>query len=169
MISGIHPEVLLAAGYALLLILIAVGLEALARFSHRRSLQYQTAGFTYHHQADAWKCPVGQELHRIETDHARRVARYRAPAQACNACGIKPQCTDSQQGREIERPLDAWLVAEVSRFHRGISLALLLLAVLILAAELLRYDHPPDLIVLGSLLAPIGTVGVRMFAAFLAS
>ncbi len=168
MISGLHPEVLLAAGYALLLILIAAGLEILARFSHRRALQYQTAGFTYHHQIDAWKCPVGQELRRIETDHARRVARYRAPAQACNACGIKSQCTDSHQGREIERPLDAWLVEEVSRFHRGVSLTLLLLAVLILLAELLRYNRPPDIIVLGGLLAPISTAGVRMFAAFLA-
>ncbi len=168
MISAIHPEVLLAAGYGLLLILIAAGLEALAQLSHRRSLQYQTAGFTYHQQHDAWKCPVGQELRRTETDHARRVARYRAPAHACNACGIKPQCTDSHQGREIERPLDAWLVAEVSRFHRGISLTLLLLATFILLAEILRYNRPSDLIVLGSLLAPISTVGVRMFTAFLA-
>lgn len=168
MISGIHSEVLLAAGYALLLILIAAGLELLARFSHRRSLQYQTAGFTYHHQVDAWKCPVGQELRRIETDHARRVARYRAPAHACNACGIKSQCTDSHQGREVERPLDARLAAEVSRFHRGLSLTLMLLATLILLAEILRYNRPYDLIVLGSLLAPISTVGVRMFTAFLA-
>ncbi len=168
MISGIHPEVLLAAGYALLLILIAAGLEVLARISHRRSLQYQTAGFKYHHELDAWKCPVGQELHRIETDHARRVARYRAPAHACNACGIKPQCTDSHTGREVERPLDAWLVGEVSRFHRGISLTLLLLAVLILVAEILRYNRPSDLLVLGGLLAPISTIGVRMFTAFLA-
>ncbi|MBZ5566036.1 MAG: hypothetical protein LAP13_26910 [Acidobacteriia bacterium] len=168
MIFGIHPEVLLTTGYALLLILIAAGLEALARLSHRRSLQYQTAGFTYQHQRDAWKCPVGQELLRVETDHARRVAHYRAPAHACNTCGVKPQCTDSHQGREIERPLDAWLVAEVSRFHRGISLTLLLLATLILVAEILRYNRPPDLIILGGLLAPISTVGVRLFAVFLA-
>jgi hypothetical protein len=137
-IAGTHPEVLLAAGYAVLLMLIAGGLELLARQSHRRSLQYHTVGFTYHCEFDAWECPTGHELPRTETDHAPRVARYRAPAHACNCCGTKPQCTVSDQGREIKYPLDTWLVAEVDRFQRGISLTLLLVATLILAAELLR-------------------------------
>ena len=59
-------------------------------------------------------------------------------------------------------------MAEVGRFHRGISLTSLPLATLILVAEVLRHSHPPGLVVLGGLRAPIGTVGPRLLAAFLA-
>ena len=168
MIAGIHPEVLMAAAYALLLLLIAGGLELLARQANRRALRYHTAGFTYHRERDVWQCPTGEHLYRIETDHTRRVVTYRAPAHKCNGCGIKHRCTDSNQGREIARPVDEWLVAEIGRFHRGISLTLLLLATLILATEIVRYNRPHDLLVLAGTLAPIGTVGVRMFASFMA-
>jgi len=167
MMAGIDAEVWMAAGYAALLALIAAGLEAAARQSHLRSLQYRTAGFTYHRELDAWKCPTGQELRRTETDHARRLARYRAHAHVCNACRVKPQCTDSDQGREIEHPLEGWLAAEEGRFHRGISLLLLLLASLILMAELFCYRRPHDLILLSALLAPVSVTGLRMFTAFL--
>jgi hypothetical protein len=36
MISGIHTEVLLAAGYAMFLVAVAFTLELLARHSHKR-------------------------------------------------------------------------------------------------------------------------------------
>ena len=46
------------------------GWTLLARHSHRRSERYRTAGFTYLAQLDAWECPEGEQLHRVETDHA---------------------------------------------------------------------------------------------------
>lgn len=168
MMSGIHPEVLLAAVYVVFLVLVTGGMELLARHSHRRSEQSHVTGFKYNGQFDVWECPTGQRLRRTEFDHERRIVRYRAPSHACNACAIKGNCTDSDQGREIEHHIDSWLQSEIRRFHRGLSLALLLLAGLILAVEIVRYNRPKELLVLVSLLSPISAVGMRLLSGFLA-
>ena len=166
-ITGFHAEVLLAAGYALFLVAVAASLELLARHSHSRAAQFHVAGFKYHQQFDVWECPTGQSLSRTEHDHERRLVRYRAPSHACNSCPVKSNCTDSNDGREIERRLDSWLESETGRFHRGISLALLLLAGLILTAEIARHDTLQELLVLGVMLLPISSMGVRLFTRFL--
>ena len=101
-----HVEPLLAGGYAILLVLIAVLLEWLARHSQKRSDQYDTAGFRFHHDRDAWECPQGARLERSEIDHELRVIQYRAPADTCNGCSIKAHCTNSERGRTISMPLD---------------------------------------------------------------
>lgn len=137
-----HPETLLASGYALLLLLIAAGLEWMGRHSQRRAGQYHHRGFRFHKHADHWECPHGARLERAEIDNQLRVIRYRAPAHTCNGCPLKSRCTDSDSGREISVSLDPWLNTEIGRFHRGISLALLILAVLILAVELFRGQGP---------------------------
>ena len=67
--SCVAVESLLAAGYALFLCAVALGLDTLARHSHRRSELYRTAGFAYDARRDAWECPEGEQLHRIDTDH----------------------------------------------------------------------------------------------------
>ena len=69
-------------------------------------------------------------------------------------------------GRLLESRLDAWLQSELSRFHRGISLTLLLLAVLILAAEMFRYRETRDWLALLVLLLPIGFAASRYFVSF---
>ena len=61
---GIHFEVFLAAGYAVFLVVVALGLDLVARHSHRRSERYRTAGFIYHPTHDAWICPQDQLLVR---------------------------------------------------------------------------------------------------------
>ena len=165
-IHGVHSEIILAAVYALFLAGIAATLEFLARHAHRRSEQYRNAGFAYKHHIDVWECPTGQHLTRTETDLERRVARYRAPAHICNACHCKANCTDSDEGRVLESRPDSWLESELRRFHRGISLSLLLLAVLILAAEMIRYRGFRDWLVLLALLIPLGVTGSRHFASF---
>ncbi len=162
MVWGIHAEVWMASGYALFLALVALGLELVARHSHRRSEQIQTAGFQYNNQWDAWDCPEGQRLHRYEVDHSRRVVRYRAHAHVCNTCRIKLDCTDSDDGRTIERRLDSWLESEVRRFHRGISLALLLLASIILVLEVIHYRAFRDQLMLVILLAPLAGSGIKL-------
>jgi hypothetical protein len=136
-----HPESLFAIGYAAALLVIAAGLEWMGRHSHRRADQYSTGGFRFHKHADHWQCPNGARLERAEIDNELRVIRYRAPARTCNGCPIKSQCTDSDTGREISVSLDPWLSSAIGRFHRGISLTLLVLAGLIIAIELLRHDH----------------------------
>jgi hypothetical protein len=50
---------------------------------------------------------------------------------------IKHLCTESEEGREIEHHPDSWLESEIARFHRGISLALLFLAGLLLVVEMI--------------------------------
>lgn len=166
MIHGVHIEVILAGGYALLLVGVAVILEIVARHSHRRSEHFRNSGFIYKKKLDVWECPTGHHLTREQTDFERKIALYRAPAHKCNACHCKKDCTDSDDGRLLESRLDAWLQSELSRFHRGVSLTLLLLAVLILAAEMFEHQDIRDWIVLLALLLPIGLSGSRYFVFF---
>lgn len=141
-------EPLLAACYALVLTLSAGGLEWLSAHTHRRSLRWRTAGFEYLEQHDAWVCPEGEHLWPHEFDHERRLVRYRARAHVCNGCPRKEACTDSREGREVVRPLDRWPHSEAGRFHRGMSLMLVALALLVLAVGLVRNHAPPDLALL---------------------
>src|SRR5215469_4013327 len=159
MIYGVHLEVILACAYALLLAGISLILEWLARHSHRRSEHCRHSGFVYKKKEDVWECPTGHDLTRETTDFERKIARYRAPAHKCNVCHCKKDCTDSEDGRLLESRMDSWLDSELRRFHRGISLSLLLLASLILAAELLRYQTTKDWLLLITLLTPIGLTG----------
>jgi hypothetical protein len=165
----IHTEVLLAVGYAIFLVSSAFGLDLLARHSHARSERYRTAGFTYHPSHDAWICPEDQILLRSEVDHGRRLVRYRGRPQICNHCPAKTECTDSDKGREVVRAMDPWPHSEAGRFHRGISLAVALIAGLILAAEAIRNHTPLELAVLGVVLAVVGLAAWHLHAAFRAT
>src|SRR5215469_1955852 len=166
MIYGFHIDVILAAAYALLLVGVSLILEWLARHSHRRSEHYRNSGFIYKQKEDVWQCPTGHHLTREQTDFQRKVTRYRAPSHKCNVCHCKKDCTDSDDGRLLESRMDSWLQSELRRFHRGISLVLLLLASLILAAEMFRYHAVSDWILLGVLLLSIGLTASRHFVSF---
>lgn len=159
-------EALLAAGYALLLTLSAGALEWLSAHTHRRSLRWRTAGFEYLDQHDAWRCPEGEHLWPHEFDHERRLVRYRARAHVCNGCPRKADCTDSDVGREIVRPLDPWPHSEAGRFHRGISLTMVALAVLVLAVGVARNHEPGELVLLAGALALCLAVGRWLLRAF---
>ena len=152
------PEAILAGGYAVFLLAAAITIEWLSAHTHRRSLRYRTAGFTYHEQEDHWECPEGQHLWPHEFDRDRRLVRYRAKAHICNGCPLKGACTDSDDGREIVRPLDPWPHSEAGRFHRGLSLMLVALALLVIVVGAARNHAAADA---GSLLfllaAALGT------------
>jgi hypothetical protein len=165
-IWNVHTEVLLVDGYALFLVAVAVILEFVARHSHHRSQKIRSAGFAYKPALDVWECPTGQHLKRERTDFDRKITRYRAPAHKCNSCHLKRHCTDSEHGRLLEIRLDSWLQSELSRFHRAISLVLLLLAVIVLVAQMLRYREPNDWVALLILLLPISFAGSRYLASF---
>ena len=160
--SGLDAEVVVASGYALFLLATAAGLDLLAQHSYRRSDRFRTAGFQYHEHLDAWECPEGQHLWLHEHDRERRLLRYRGKPQVCNACPAKPGCTDSDEGREIVRSLDTWARSEAGRFHRVLSLTLVLLAALLLTAELLRHRDPTELLLLGLVLAASLAAGGRL-------
>ena len=131
-------EFILMLGYAIFLALIALLLELAARHAHRRSLSISTIGFTYHPDRDIWRCPEEQHLFPIFADAAKGTVVYRAAASTCNACRSKPRCTDSNKGREIERKNAGGLQFGMQRFHRAMSVTLLVLANLVLIVEFLR-------------------------------
>ena len=162
MLADFHLETLLAMGYALLLLVIAAGLEIMGRHSHRRAGEYHNRGFRFHKHADRWECPQGVRLERAEIDIELRVIRYRASAQTCNGCPIKAQCTDSDSGRELSVSLDPWLSSAIGRFHRGISLALLILAGLIMAVALVRHGRESERWVLFAALAMLSLLALSL-------
>jgi hypothetical protein len=65
--------------------------------------------------------------------------------------------------------MDPWPHSEAGRFHRGISLAVALIAGLILAAESTRNHAPLELAVLGAVLAAVILVAWHLHAAFRAT
>ena len=162
MLADFHLETLLAASYSLVLLFIAAGLEMMGRHSHRRAGQYHNRGFRFHKHADHWECPQGTRLERAEIDNELRVIRYRAPAHTCNGCPIKAQCTDSDSGRELSVSLDPWLSSEIGRFHRGISLALLILATLIMAIELVRHGRGSERWILSAAVATLSLLALTV-------
>lgn len=153
------PEVALAGGYAIVLTGAAFALEWMSAHTHRRALRYRTAGFAYDEAHDHWLCPEGEQLWAREFDRERRLVRYRARAHVCNACPSKHSCTDSDDGREIVRPLDPWPHSEAGRFHRVIALLMVGLAAFVLVVELARHHEPPEAALLLGLLVPTALAG----------
>ncbi|MEA2170385.1 MAG: hypothetical protein QOF76_3685 [Solirubrobacteraceae bacterium] len=162
-----NAEVILAAAWAGALVVCAFGLEWLSAHTHRRSLRYRTAGFEYDVQHDHWRCPEGQHLWPHDFDPERRLVRYRAKAHICNGCPRKHDCTDSDRGREIVRPLDPWPHSEAGRFHRGLSLMLVVLALFTLLVAGARHHRPSEAAVLLGVLAVAALAGRWLGRVFL--
>jgi hypothetical protein len=162
-------EALLAAAYAAFLAAAALGLDFAARHSHQRSGRYRTAGFVYRADLDGWECPEGEFLRRVQLDQSARLVRYRARAAVCNACPAKQSCTDSDEGREVVKALDSWPHSEAGRFHRGLSVSMLVLAALVLAAALVRNTDPASVVLLAPNLLLVAMLLGRMLASFRAS
>ena len=129
-----NAEVLLAAGYAAALIAGAFLLEWLSAHTHRRSLRYRTAGFSYDETARPLALPGGRApvAARVRRTSGAWCATAPRPTSA-TAARARQDCTDSDRGREIVRPLDPWPHSEAGRFHRGIALLLVGLAALVVA------------------------------------
>jgi hypothetical protein len=146
-------EVVMFTGYSCALLIFACALDRLARHSHDRSDRYRTAGFHYLPQHDAWVCPQDQMLWPTLYDEQARLMRYRAKPTVCNACPAKRGCTSSPHGREITRETEPWPHSEAARFHRGLVLVLIGLAVLVLIVMVVRHPVPADLAVVAGPLA----------------
>lgn len=119
----------LALGYGAVLVLVAYGVDGLARRAATKIQQDRSGGFRYHQDHDAWLCPQDQWLWPTSFDPENRVMRYRASPTVCNACPVKHTCTSSTSGREVNRAVDPWPASEAARFHRGIACAITVLAV----------------------------------------
>jgi transposase len=74
--------------------------------------------FTYAAERDVYICPQGQSLHRRTNEYKTRKIEYRAKAEVCNACSIKPQCTPGNHGRLVHRQFDEAYLDRVRGYHR---------------------------------------------------
>ena len=164
--AGVSLEFVLMLGYAVSLAVIALLLELAARHAHQRSHGTATSGFTYHPDRDIWRCPQDQHLFPIFSDSTKGIVIYRAPAAACNTCRSKAACTDSNRGREIERRDPNSVESGMKRFHRAMSITLLVLASLILIVELFRAGGLYPRIVLFSALTLLCLIVQRLCTNF---
>jgi hypothetical protein len=134
----VSVKFVLMLSYAVVLAAVAFLLERAARHTHKRSLRISTVGFTYHPDRDIWRCPEEQHLFPVFTDWTKKTVVYQAPASACNACKRKESCTDSDNGRRVERRLSGDLEYGMQRFHRVFSITLLGLASLLLVIDMFQ-------------------------------
>ncbi len=165
---NLHPEVEIVGAYAVILLAVAAVLDWLGQHTQRRSERFRTAGFRYQPQHDAWTCSQDEMLWPMEYDADKHLVRYRAKASVCNACHVKPDCTDSLQGREVIRAVAPWPHSEAGRFHRGISLVLVALAVVLLLVTAARHPQPSTLVLAPPMLFAI-LLGFRYSAHFRAT
>lgn len=154
-IGSIGVGVWLAAGYGLVLLGVAFGLDLAARRTAVRSGSWRSGAFTYHEDHDAWVCPEDQWLWPQSFDPDNRVVRYRASPTVCNSCPVKETCTTSEHGREITRNVDPWPSSEAERFHRGVACTVAVLGVLWPLLSMLGDRTAAELVVLG-----VGTAAV---------
>ncbi len=62
--------------------------------------------FVYDPKRDVYMCPRGEPLRLEAHDRATRRKRYRAKAEACDACPLKSKCTTNKLGRIVMRNFD---------------------------------------------------------------
>jgi transposase len=72
----------------------------------RSSPIFHQAAFTYDAATDTYRCPEGQTLTVRGNNYVTAVRTYQAPTAACAACPVRDRCTDSRQGRRLNRPFD---------------------------------------------------------------
>lgn len=157
---GIEISAWLAAGYGSVLLLIAYGIDRMARRAQTTIQEQRSGGFVYHEDHDAWLCPEDQWLWPKSFDPENRVMRYRGSPTVCNSCPVKDTCTTSHDGREMRRLVDSWPASESARFHRGIACAVTVIAALWPAATALALtDWEGQVLVLAtSLLIALGSL-----------
>jgi hypothetical protein len=85
-------------------------------WEHKTPL-YGPSKFTYDAAQDRYTCPADQPLRRFRTEYQAEKVEYRADAATCNACPLKAQCTDSQQGRQLHRYFHAHYLERVQSYH----------------------------------------------------
>lgn len=162
--SAVELPTWLAGGYALILLLVAYGIDLLARRAHTANDQQQTRGFTYHEDHDAWLCPEDQWLWPQSFDPDNRVMRYRGSPSICNSCPVKDSCTSTDDGRELGRVVDAWPSSESARFHRGIACAVTVLAVLFPVVTTFTVEHWTSQVILLAVALLVAVGGLPLWS-----
>jgi hypothetical protein len=74
--------------------------------------------FSYDTEEDLYRCPAGEVLLPRAKNKARKLTVYKAKATTCEACELRPKCTDNKTGRQVLRYFDEAYVDRV-RSYRG--------------------------------------------------
>ncbi len=130
-------SVVLVSLYAACLLVVAVAFDRLGARSALRSAAWRTGNFVYHSDADAWKCHEDQWLWPAAFDPEKRVIRYAGQHAICGRCPAKSECSPTPGPRELTRQVDPWPHSEAGRFHRGVSLAIATVALMMVLVMLL--------------------------------
>jgi hypothetical protein len=118
-------------------------LELLARAHFHRAQRHAHTGFAYDAELDRYECPQGELLTLHTFDDRNKLAIYKAPAATCNACVLKAFCTPHDAGRHVYRALAEFHETDVGRFHRGLSLLVLALALAFSAGGMVAWWNKP--------------------------
>ncbi len=153
-----------AAAYGLFLLAAAWGFDIMASRSSNKTSDMQTGAFKYLESHDAWQCPEDQWLWPSSFDPDNRVMRYRANPTVCNSCPVKNTCTVSSHGREVTRAMDPWPHSDSGRFHRGIALAVAVMALLLPLVSLIPEHDTIELVVIAAVVLIILGAGVYPLA-----
>jgi transposase len=73
--------------------------------------------FTYEPEPDVYRCPQGTVLRLRGNNYVTQVRIYQAPTATCQACPIRSRCTDSREGRKLNRPFDEEYRERVRESH----------------------------------------------------
>ena len=65
---------------------------------------FRQQDFTDDAERDVSTCPGGILLRLRGNNYVTQVRLYQAPTEECQACPIRSQCTDSTEGRKLNRP-----------------------------------------------------------------
>lgn len=136
-------------GLALLLsylIVLWVGgwvLELLARAHFLRAQRHAHFGFAYDPELDRYECPQGELLTLQTFDDRNKLAIYKAPASTCEECMLKAFCSPGDEGRRVYRALSEFHETDVGRFHRGLSLLILVVALVFATGGLFVWWNKP--------------------------
>jgi transposase len=83
----------------------------------RRPGLFADTDFAYNAQNDTYRCPGNETLRFISRCERTRRRVYEAPAAACRACALKPQCTTSRRGRRVGRGFAEDYLDRVRGYH----------------------------------------------------
>ncbi|MDP9316544.1 MAG: transposase, partial [Chloroflexota bacterium] len=83
----------------------------------KRSPLYGKQRFRYDAEQDQYHCPHGAVLPLWKIKYTERVVVYRAEAKTCNACPLRANCTESENGRSVARSFDEEYLERVRGYH----------------------------------------------------
>ena len=83
----------------------------------RRPGLFADTDFAYNAQDDTYRCPGNETLRFISGCDRTQRRVYEAPASACRACALKPQCTTSRRGRRVGRGFAEEYLDRVRGYH----------------------------------------------------